>query len=157
MLHRSIVLTTNGNITDDFKPVYRAVLNFRRGWDIYNEHFDYVDPHYLYPPGGTLLMAPFGYLPFAPSRYLFILINTVAILLAWYLLLRTVQLHAVLGGRARPAAGHVLHRDRDQHAGVHQHQRLHPAAGGAVLALADSTAPKRTGGPSMVGRLSRSG
>jgi arabinofuranan 3-O-arabinosyltransferase len=88
VLHRSIVLTTNGNITDDFKPVYRAVLNFRRGWDIYNEHFDYVDPHYLYPPGGTLLMAPFGYLPFAPSRYLFILINTVAILIAWCLLLR---------------------------------------------------------------------
>ena len=88
VLHRSIVLTLNGNITDDFKPVYRAVLNFRHGWDIYNEHFDYVDPHYLYPPGGTLLMAPFGYLPFTPSRYLFILINTVAILIAWYLLLR---------------------------------------------------------------------
>jgi arabinofuranan 3-O-arabinosyltransferase len=88
VLHRSIVITTNGNITDDFKPVYRAVLNFRRGWDIYNEHFDYVDPHYLYPPGGTLLLAPFGYLPFAPSRYLFILINTVAILIAAYLLLR---------------------------------------------------------------------
>ena len=88
VLHRSIVLTTNGNITDDFKPVYRAVLNFRHGLDFYNEHFDYVDPHYLYPPGGTLLMAPFGYLPFAPSRYLFILINTIAILIAWYLLLR---------------------------------------------------------------------
>ena len=69
VIHRSIVVTTNGNITDDFRPVYRAVLNFRRGWDIYNEHFDYVDPHYLYPPGGTLLMAPFGYLPFAASRY----------------------------------------------------------------------------------------
>ncbi len=51
VIHRSIVVTTNGNITDDFKPVYRAVLNFRHGWDIYNEHFDYVDPHYLYPPG----------------------------------------------------------------------------------------------------------
>jgi arabinofuranan 3-O-arabinosyltransferase len=88
VLHRSIVITTNGNITDDFKPVYRAVSNFRHGLDIYNEHFDYVDPHYLYPPGGTLLMAPFGYLPFAPSRYLFILINTIAILIAWYLLLR---------------------------------------------------------------------
>ena len=88
VLHRTIVLTLNGNITDDFKPVYRAVLNFRHGWDIYNEHFDYVDPHYLYPPGGTLLMAPFGYLSFNPSRFLFILINTVAILLAWYLLLR---------------------------------------------------------------------
>ncbi|WP_297597504.1 arabinofuranan 3-O-arabinosyltransferase [Mycobacterium sp.] len=101
VLHRSIVITTNGNITDDFKPVYRAVLNFRRGWDIYNEHFDYVDPHYLYPPGGTLLMAPFGYLPEYPSRYLFILINTVAILLAWYLLLR--MFNYTLSSVAAPA------------------------------------------------------
>lgn len=101
VLHRSIVLTLNGNITDDFKPVYRAVLNFRHGWDIYNEHFDYVDPHYLYPPGGTLLMAPFGYLPFTPSRFLFILINTVAILIAWYLLLRMFKF--TLGSVAAPA------------------------------------------------------
>ncbi|CQD11663.1 transmembrane protein [Mycobacterium lentiflavum] len=101
VLHRSIVITTNGNITDDFKPVYRAVLNFRQGWDIYNEHFDYVDPHYLYPPGGTLLMAPFGYLPFAPSRYLFILINTIAILIAWYLLLRLFKF--TLASVAAPA------------------------------------------------------
>jgi arabinofuranan 3-O-arabinosyltransferase len=88
IIHRTIVVTTNGNITDDFKPVYRAVLNFRRGWDIYNEHFDYVDPHYLYPPGGTLIMAPFGYLPFAESRYLFIAINSAAIVVAAYVLLR---------------------------------------------------------------------
>ena len=88
VIHRTIVVTTNGNITDDFKPVYRAVLNFRHGWDIYNEHFDYVDPHYLYPPGGTLLMAPFGYLPFAESRYLFIAINSAAIVLAGYVLLK---------------------------------------------------------------------
>jgi arabinofuranan 3-O-arabinosyltransferase len=88
IIHRSVVLTTNGNITDDFKPVYRAVVNFRNGWDIYNEHFDYVDPHYLYPPGGTLIMAPFGYLPFTESRYLFIACNTVAIIVAAYLLLR---------------------------------------------------------------------
>jgi arabinofuranan 3-O-arabinosyltransferase len=101
VLHRSIVLTLNGNITDDFKPVYRAVLNFRHGWDIYNEHFDYVDPHYLYPPGGTLLMAPFGYLSFTPSRYLFILINTVAILIAWYLLLRMFKF--TLSSVAAPA------------------------------------------------------
>ncbi|MDT5022563.1 MAG: arabinofuranan 3-O-arabinosyltransferase, partial [Mycobacterium sp.] len=88
VIHRTVVLPPNGNITDDFKPVYRAVLNFRHGWDIYNEHFDYVDPHYLYPPGGTLLMAPFGYLPFAESRYLFVAVNSVAIVLAAYLLLR---------------------------------------------------------------------
>ncbi len=101
VLHRSIVLTANGNITDDVKPVYRAVLNFRHGWDIYNEHFDYVDPHYLYPPGGTLLMAPFGFLPFTPSRYLFISINTVAILIAWYLLLR--MFNYTLSSVAAPA------------------------------------------------------
>jgi Glycosyltransferase family 87 len=101
VLHRSIILPANGNITDDFKPVYRAVNNFRHGLDIYNEHFDYVDPHYLYPPGGTLLMAPFGYLSFTPSRYLFILINAVAILIAWYLLLRLFKF--TLSSVAAPA------------------------------------------------------
>lgn len=101
VLHRAIVLTTNGNITDDFKPVYRAALNFRQGLDIYNEHFDYVDPHYLYPPGGTLLMAPFGYLSFAPSRYLFISMNTIAILVAAYLLLR--MFNFTLSSVAAPA------------------------------------------------------
>ncbi|MGC2655091.1 MAG: arabinofuranan 3-O-arabinosyltransferase [Mycobacterium sp.] len=88
IIHRSVVLTANGNITDDFTPVYRAALNFRQGVPLYNEHFDYVDPHYLYPPGGTLIMAPFGYLSFATSRCLFILVNAVAIVLAAYLLLR---------------------------------------------------------------------
>ncbi|OBJ04032.1 arabinofuranan 3-O-arabinosyltransferase [Mycobacterium sp. 1465703.0] len=101
VLHRSIILPLNGNITDDFKPVYRAVLNFRHGWDIYNEHFDYVDPHYLYPPGGTLLMAPFGYLSFSPSRFLFVLVNAVAILIAWYLLLRMFKF--TLSSVAAPA------------------------------------------------------
>lgn len=88
VIHRSYVLGTNGYITDDFGPVYRAVSNFRRGWDIYNEHFDYVDPHYLYPPGGTLLLAPFGFLKIDASRYWFITINTIAIVIAAYFLLR---------------------------------------------------------------------
>lgn len=87
-IHRTVVLTINGNITDDFKPVYRAVLNFRHHLDLYNEHFDYVDPHYLYPPGGTLLLSPFGYLPEQLSRFAFIGINSLAIVLAAYLLLR---------------------------------------------------------------------
>src|SRR3984885_14261902 len=85
IIHRSYVLATNGYITDDYGPVYRAVVNLKHGWDIYNEHLNYVDPHYLYPPGGTLLMAPFGYLPFAESRYLFVAINSPAIVLAAYL------------------------------------------------------------------------
>ena len=89
IIHRSYVLTTNGYITDDWSPVYRAVRNFRAGADIYNEHFDQVDPHYLYPPGGTLLMAPFGYFDseFA-ARNWFIVLNTLAIILAACLLVR---------------------------------------------------------------------
>ena len=89
IIHRSYVLTSNGYITDDWAPVYRAVRNFRAGVDIYNEHFEQVDPHYLYPPGGTLLMAPFGYIysEFA-ARNWFIVLNTLAIIGAACLLVR---------------------------------------------------------------------
>ena len=83
VVHRSYVLGTNGYITDDFGPVYRAVINFKLGLAI-----DQLDPHYLYPPGGTLLLAPFGYLPVTAARYWFITFNTLAIVVAAYLLLR---------------------------------------------------------------------
>ena len=88
IIHRSYVLASNGYITDDFGPVYRAVINFKLGLDIYNEHFDYVDPHYLYPPGGTLLMAPFGYFPVFASHNWFVFFNTVAMIIAACLLVR---------------------------------------------------------------------
>ena len=88
IIHRCYPLSTNGYITDDYGPVYRAVINFKFGWDIYNEHLDYVDPHYLYPPGGTLIMAPFGYLPVDASRWWFITFNTIAIIIAAGLLVR---------------------------------------------------------------------
>ena len=112
IVHRSYVLATNGYITDDFGPVYRAVVNFRRGWDIYNEHFDYVDPHYLYPPGGTLLMAPVR----LPAR------RRVAVLVHRDQRDRdhrrrlspgeAVQLHRLLGRLPSPACCDVLHRSR---------------------------------------------
>ncbi|KUI20019.1 arabinofuranan 3-O-arabinosyltransferase [Mycobacterium sp. GA-2829] len=88
VIHRTYVLATNGYITDDFGPVYRAVSNLRLGLDIYNEHFDHVDPHYLYPPGGTLLLAPFGFLPEFASRNWYFTLNSLATLAAAYLLLR---------------------------------------------------------------------
>ena len=67
IIHRAYVLSTWGAVTNDFAPVYRAVSNFRRSIVIYNEHFNYVDPHYLYPPGGTLLLAPFGFFERNPA------------------------------------------------------------------------------------------
>lgn len=101
VIHRSYVLATNGFITDDFGPVYSAVVNFKLGLPIYSENFDYVDPHYLYPPGGTLIMAPFGYLPVEASRNWFIFFNTLAIVLAAYLLLRLFKF--TLASVAAPA------------------------------------------------------
>jgi arabinofuranan 3-O-arabinosyltransferase len=101
VIHRTYVLATNGYITDDFGPVYRAVSNLRLGLDIYNEHFDYVDPHYLYPPGGTLLLAPFGFLPEFASRNWYFTLNSLATLVAAYFLLR--MFNYTLASVAAPA------------------------------------------------------
>ena len=89
IIHRSYVLTTNGYITDDWAPVYWALRHFRASEPVYTDIFTEVDPHYLYPPGGTLLMAPFGYIEsiFA-ARNWFILLNTLAIIGACVLLVR---------------------------------------------------------------------
>ncbi len=89
IIHRSYVLTSNGYITDDWAPVYWALRHFRASEPVYTDVFAEVDPHYLYPPGGTLLMAPFGYIDsiFA-ARNWFILLNTVAIIAACVLLVR---------------------------------------------------------------------
>ncbi|MGV0834674.1 arabinofuranan 3-O-arabinosyltransferase [Mycolicibacterium thermoresistibile] len=88
IIHRSWVLTTNRSITDDFTPVYNAAVAFLRGQPVYTANFNHVDPHFLYPPGGTLLMAPFGYLTPDASRGWFIFFNTIAIVAAAYFLLR---------------------------------------------------------------------
>ncbi len=92
IIHRSYVLATNGAITNDFAPVYRAAVRMKLGLPIYDENFDYVNPHYLYPPGGTLVIAPFGYIPEYASRNWFMFFNTVAIVFAAYFLVRLFKL-----------------------------------------------------------------
>ncbi|MGW5382878.1 glycosyltransferase family 87 protein [Nocardia sp. NPDC003963] len=88
VLNRVFIKAVNGFITDDYKPVYQASLDFLNGREVYTANFDWVDPHYLYPPSGTLLIAPIAVIDYEKSRWLFILLNAVAILIAWYLLLR---------------------------------------------------------------------
>ncbi|MBF6065504.1 DUF2029 domain-containing protein [Nocardia terpenica] len=88
MLHQVIVKATNFTITDDFAPVYNASLAFLNHNPVYNENFDLVDPHYLYPPSGTLLIAPLAIIDPEKSKWCFVALNAVAIVLAWYLLLR---------------------------------------------------------------------
>src|SRR5438445_681554 len=58
VLNRVFIKAVNGFITDDFKPVYNASLAFLNHRPVYTANYDLVDPHYLYPPSGTLLIAP---------------------------------------------------------------------------------------------------
>ena len=88
VLHRVVVKAVNGYITDDFRPVYNAALAFLNGRPVYTANFNWVDPHYLYPPSGTLLMAPIAVIDPEKSRWLFIIANAIAIVIALYLLLR---------------------------------------------------------------------
>ena len=88
VLHKSVILGVDGARTNDFRPVYLAAWRFLHDFPVYAENYDTVDPHYLYPPGGTLLLAPFGFLPEFASRNWFIAINTVAIIVAACLLVR---------------------------------------------------------------------
>ena len=88
VLHQVVVKGTNFTITDDFAPVYKASLAFLNGRPIYGENFNLVDPHSLSPPSGTLLIAPLAIIDPQTSRWCFIALNAIAIVLAWYLLLR---------------------------------------------------------------------
>lgn len=92
VLHRVLIKAVNGYITDDFKPVYNASLAFLNHQDVYNSNFDSVDPHYLYPPSGTLLIAPLALVDPERSRWVFIIINAIAIIIAGYLLLKLFKL-----------------------------------------------------------------
>lgn len=92
VLNRVIVRAVNGSITDDFRPVYNAALAFWNGREVYTADFNSVDPHYLYPPSGSLLMAPLAILDPERSRWLFIGVNALAVLAALYLLLRLFDL-----------------------------------------------------------------
>ena len=92
VINRVVVKAVNGSITDDFRPVYNAALAFWNGREVYTADFNSVDPHYLYPPSGSLLMAPLAILDPERSRWLFIGANAIAILVALYLLLRLFDL-----------------------------------------------------------------
>ncbi|MFT4199527.1 glycosyltransferase family 87 protein [Gordonia sp. (in: high G+C Gram-positive bacteria)] len=88
IFHKTVVLAINGDRTDDFKPVYEAALRFLNGGTVYGESYTTVEPHYLYPPSGTLLMAPIAYLDPERSRWVFLALSVVALLISAYVLTR---------------------------------------------------------------------
>lgn len=88
VFHRSVILVSNGHRTDDFVPVYNAALNFLRRLPVYEGNLTTVDPHYLYPPSGTLLMAPLAIIDPERSRWIFVAFSVGALILSAYLLVR---------------------------------------------------------------------
>ncbi|MED5800251.1 glycosyltransferase family 87 protein [Gordonia sp. Z-3] len=86
VFQRSVILAVNGDRTDDFRPVYQAALQFLNGQPVYAENLDTVDPHYLYPPSGTLLMAPIAVIDPERSRWLFIVLSVLALIASAFLL-----------------------------------------------------------------------
>src|SRR5690606_8995022 len=93
VIHRVLIRAINGSITNDFGTVYAATRRFLAGEPVYSENLLTVQPHYLYAPSGTFMLAPFGVIDnYAIARWLFILINATAIIVALWLLLRMFNL-----------------------------------------------------------------
>lgn len=89
VLHGVLVQALNGSVTDDFTTVHSAIRRFLDGTPVYNEAYHHVDPHYLYNPGATLLLAPLGLIPdLTLARGLFVVANAAAVIAALALLTR---------------------------------------------------------------------
>lgn len=103
ILHRVFLVPQNSHPTDDFTTVWEALHRFRDGLPVYNENYGFVDPHYLYAPGGTLLLSPMTLAPsWEVGRALFITANGLAIVLALAVL--TKMAGKSLTGPVLPAA-----------------------------------------------------
>lgn len=100
IIHRVFLNPQNSHPTDDFTTVWDALHRFIDGVPVYDENYSFVDPHYLYSPGGTLLLSPLALLPsWDIGRTLFIFANGVAVLVALAVLTKLAR---------RPLTGPVL-------------------------------------------------
>lgn len=81
-IHKTFLVPYNDHPTDDFTTVISALRRFRDHIPVYNEDYSTVDPHYLYSPGGTLLLSPLAYLPEHLGRPAYIVLNALAAFLA---------------------------------------------------------------------------
>lgn len=89
ILHFFFFRAPEASVTDDFATVYAALRRFLDGGVVYNEVYFFVDPHYLYNPGATLLLSPIALIHTeSVARMTFIILNGVAIAAALALLTR---------------------------------------------------------------------
>lgn len=91
IVHRTWALPQRGGATNDFAPVWRALVRFSDGLPIYTANYNHVTPHYLYSPGGTLALQPVTWLgDYETARVWFIIVQSIGIIAAVLLLLRLV-------------------------------------------------------------------
>ena len=89
VVHRVCVLAANGHITDDYTTVFLALRRFWDGIPVYSENYSFVDPHYLYNPGATMILSPLALVGHvAVARMVFICGNAAAIIAAMAILMR---------------------------------------------------------------------
>ncbi|AGP30888.1 glycosyltransferase family 87 protein [Corynebacterium terpenotabidum] len=102
LIHRVIISPQNHHPTDDFTTVWTALHQFVSGASVYTDDYTNDDPHYLYSPGGTLLLSPLGALSSGVGRNALILADALAVLLALALL--TLLVGRKLTGPVLPVA-----------------------------------------------------
>ncbi|WP_297004018.1 glycosyltransferase family 87 protein, partial [uncultured Corynebacterium sp.] len=102
LIHRVVLSPRNDHPTDDFTTVWSALSRFVDGAAVYAEDYTTDDPHYLYSPGGTLLLSPLGLLSQGIGRNALILADAVCIFLALALL--TLLVGRRLTGPVLPVA-----------------------------------------------------
>jgi arabinofuranan 3-O-arabinosyltransferase len=102
MIHRIVVVPRTGHPTDDFTTVWEALHRFVTGAAVYSEDYSTDDPHYLYSPGGTLVLSPLGALSQGLGRNVLIAADAVAVVVALALL--TVLVGRRLSGPVWPVA-----------------------------------------------------
>ncbi|WP_426718320.1 glycosyltransferase family 87 protein [Corynebacterium auriscanis] len=105
-IHKTFLYPYNDHPTDDFTTVISALRRFREHVPVYSEDYSTVDPHYLYSPGGTLLLSPLAYLPENLGRPAYIVLNAVAVVLAVAVLTKLFKYS--LRGPVVPAATFII-------------------------------------------------
>ncbi len=87
VFYKTLVVSFDQRITDDFEPLHKAMRRFIDRTAVYSENYSDTDPHYLYNPGSTLLLSPFGLIDnYDLARNIFICINAACIIIALGLL-----------------------------------------------------------------------
>lgn len=86
---RACVIAPLSNDGTDFRPIWDAVQRYVSGVPVYNEDYSTRDPHYLYSPGGNVVLAPLALLgTFDIARVAMIAANALAIVAALWIVAR---------------------------------------------------------------------